>query len=107
MEGTYVVDWHAMDGVKGSSRRGVRAVERVEIDWEIVIPEKGDKTIEKEEKAAVKEEEKLTAKEKTDEGEDQVLIKAKEENSGSAHVGKVDSDAEEGVKTYGVEGEAV
>ena len=35
MSGTYEVAWEGMDGLKGSSQRGLRAVERVAVRWEI------------------------------------------------------------------------
>ena len=34
--GTFEIDWDAMDGLKGSSRRGIRAVEKVAVDWRMV-----------------------------------------------------------------------
>jgi protein-tyrosine phosphatase len=45
--GTYTIEWDAMDGLKGSSRRGIRAVEKVSIVWEIL-----EKDAMKEEKLA-------------------------------------------------------
>jgi protein-tyrosine phosphatase len=41
--GTYTIEWDAMDGLKGSSRRGVRAVEKVCVVWEILDPEEAAK----------------------------------------------------------------
>lgn len=37
--GSYTVEWDAMDGLKGSSKRGVRAIEKVCVVWEILDDE--------------------------------------------------------------------
>ena len=34
-EGVFEIEWDAMDGVKGSSRRGVRALDRIEVVWRV------------------------------------------------------------------------
>jgi protein-tyrosine phosphatase len=86
--GTYRVDWDSMDGLKGSSRRGVRAMERVEVDWKIVDDSKPMPVLET---IAIEEEAELQS----------------EQAGSKTEAPAEESDAEDGVKTYGVEEEPV
>lgn len=38
-EGVHTVAWDEMDGLKGSAKRGLQCVQRIEVDWEIAPPE--------------------------------------------------------------------
>jgi hypothetical protein len=95
-EGTFEIDWDAMDGLKGSSRRGVRAVDKVAIVWRTVKD--------------------------TDDSPATVNVESKMETHGDEPEGKIDdveesgltstmaaaetegeSDTEEGVQSYGVD----
>jgi protein-tyrosine phosphatase len=96
--GIYTIEWDAMDGLKGSSKRGVRAVEKVAVVWKIVGE---DEAAEADKERREEEEEKTVsekAKEKLQEEEEKEVNKKLEDDS--------DSDAE-GVQAYGVEGEKV
>jgi hypothetical protein len=96
--GIYTVEWDDMDGLKGSSKRGFRAVEKVAVVWKIVGE---DEAVEADKERKEQEEEKTTAEkaqEKLQEEERKQLNKKIEDDS--------DSD-DEGVQTYGVEGERI
>lgn len=83
MSGAYEVGWEGMDGLKGSSQRGWRAVERVAVFWEIVPAGEGEEELggRQEEEVVEEEEEKKVAIE--------------------------DDRSEEGVRSYGVKAEEV
>jgi hypothetical protein len=82
-EGVYEVAWDGMDGLKGSSQRGLRAVERVAVVWEIVSGE----------------EESGPSREGEEEGNGEEEDKEK--------VAIEDDRSEEGVQSYGVKGDEV
>jgi hypothetical protein len=39
--GVFEIDWHAMDGIKGSSRKGTQAFERIQVVWRALSAEEG------------------------------------------------------------------
>lgn len=92
--GVYTVEWDSMDGLKGSSRRGMRAVEKIAVVWQIVDDE---------EAAKVEQEVKVTEPEKPGDIDSDSDGKGKITGSEVAS----DSDAEDGVQSYGVAGEKV
>jgi protein-tyrosine phosphatase len=100
--GIYTIEWDAMDGLKGSSRRGVRAVEKVAVVWRLVDEDEAEdadrERKEKEEIEAIRKSSEEREKEKKREEQREEIRKKMEGDS--------DSD-EEGVQPYGVEGEKV
>ncbi|KAK8091199.1 hypothetical protein PG994_000704 [Apiospora phragmitis] len=40
--GVFEIEWDKMDGIKGSSRKGTRAADRIAVVWRSVVPEKGE-----------------------------------------------------------------
>ncbi|KAJ2892482.1 phosphoinositide 3-phosphate phosphatase [Zalerion maritima] len=40
--GVFGIDWDAMDGLKGSKRKGVRAVDMIEVVWRLIPEDEGD-----------------------------------------------------------------
>ncbi|KAK8868475.1 phosphatases II [Apiospora arundinis] len=39
--GVFEIDWDKMDGIKGSSRKGTRAADRIAVVWRSVVPSEG------------------------------------------------------------------
>jgi protein-tyrosine phosphatase len=99
--GVYSVEWDSMDGLKGSSRRGVRAAEKVAVVWKIVGGDEAEQA-ERERKEKEKMEDEIkTTEEKEREQKDR---EEQERSQKEAEARDSDSD-EEGVQTYGVEGD--
>ncbi|KAL2832958.1 protein-tyrosine phosphatase-like protein [Aspergillus cavernicola] len=42
--GVFELDWEAMDGIKGTSRKGIKALDRVKVLWRYAEPQPGDET---------------------------------------------------------------
>jgi hypothetical protein len=101
--GIYSIEWDAMDGLRGSSKRGVRAAEKVAVVWKIVGGDEAEQAErERKEKEKIEDEVK-TAEEKEREQRDK---EEQERSQKEAEAQDSDSD-EEGVQTYGVDGEEV
>lgn len=101
--GTYTVEWAAMDGLKGSSKRGVRAVEKIAVVWEILEDDVAVKEEEIAEAKKLERKQSLSAAETEKEDKEEATVKENIVEGDAA----VDSDTEEGIQTYGMKGERV
>jgi protein-tyrosine phosphatase len=95
-DGIFEIEWDAMDGLKGSSRRGVRAVDKVAIVWRTV-----------EDKEAIPTTVDVKDETKTHGDEPEGMVNEVEESGLGSTIAAADtegeSDTEEGVQSYGVD----
>jgi hypothetical protein len=102
-EGTFEIEWDAMDGLKGSSRRGVRAVEKIAVVWMAIDDQQAE---EEQKQAAVAKAQKGEKVEDTaDDHPDPVEEGKTSKIMGVEEAGE--SDVEDAVQSYGVQGEKI
>ncbi|KAF2666779.1 phosphatases II [Microthyrium microscopicum] len=115
--GIYSVEWDAMDGLKGSSRRGVRAVEKISVVWELLEEEDARKEekvvqgIHKEKDEAQKEPMPGSTQGQDDVKNDEIVKPGTDSSNniveGDPKLPSAESDVEEGLQSYGIKGEQV
>jgi protein-tyrosine phosphatase len=94
--GIYTVEWDAMDGLKGSTQRGVRSVEKIAVVWKIV-----------DENEAAQVDHEAKQKEAEEPKESKIAAAITELGHKVERDETSDSEAEEGVKSYGIGNEKV
>jgi protein-tyrosine phosphatase len=105
--GTYTVEWDAMDGLKGSSRRGIRAVDKVAVVWEMLDD---DDIAEQAQLLAEELHEEVGRVEGEEERKSGLAVEGVTDKKESIVEGEegAESDAEEdGIQSYGLKGERV